>query len=217
MKKLILTFLIVTLSQSINAITIENITVSPISNEAINIHLGTMEGSCFYYDSFQYNITGNTITINVCFAPQLCNAVTHLENDFQIPIDNTVINNFTLIINTYYVSIPSFVCNYQTLEDSETVTLSTPLDATVVLSAIDFNSKTYNLAIYPNPTNGILEIRDNNAKFNTIKIFDDLGRQVKVYFNNEKSIDLKELVDGIYVIELNSDKEKISRKIVLKK
>lgn len=218
MKKIILILLIFGISQTINAITIQEITVSPLTNSSINVHLKSMHGSCFYYNSYQYNILNNVITLQVCYNPQLCNAQTFLENDFIITMDNTTANNFTLITNVFFVSIPSFVCNYIDMEDTISAPFSTPLTQNINLSTKQYTTNTENIFLFPNPTNGLLEFYDIDNSIKSIIIFDNLSRIVKTQnIFQDKKIDLKELNNGIYFVKIITDKKSFDKKILIRK
>jgi hypothetical protein len=73
--------------------------------------------------------------------------------------------------------------------------------------------------VYPNPTNGDLNIRINNysGKVN-IQIIDINGRIVNEYknedFNIEKSLNLNNLQSGIYVLKVSGDSLNFTQKIV---
>lgn len=66
------------------------------------------------------------------------------------------------------------------------------------LSAIDFEEKT--IIIYPNPTKGIINILSENATNFKTEVFDLLGKKV-AQFENQNSIDISRLNQGIYIIK----------------
>jgi hypothetical protein len=73
--------------------------------------------------------------------------------------------------------------------------------------------------VYPNPTNGFLNIRINNYIGKaTIQIIDINGRLVSEYqnvdINVEKSLNLNNLQSGIYVLKVTSDSMNFTQKIV---
>lgn len=73
--------------------------------------------------------------------------------------------------------------------------------------------------VYPNPTNGFLNVRINNYVGKaTIQIIDINGRIVTEYnnedFNVEKSLNLNNLQSGIYVIKVSGDDLNFTQKIV---
>jgi extracellular elastinolytic metalloproteinase len=73
--------------------------------------------------------------------------------------------------------------------------------------------------VYPNPTNGFLNIRINNyvGKAN-IQIIDINGRIVEEFsnedFNVEKSLNLNNLQSGIYVLKVSGDEMNFTQKII---
>lgn len=74
--------------------------------------------------------------------------------------------------------------------------------------------------IYPNPTNGLLNININNYIGELqIKVYDLNGRQVYnqnvTNFNNTNAIDLESLSTGIYVLKLQGENLNYSEKIIL--
>jgi hypothetical protein len=73
--------------------------------------------------------------------------------------------------------------------------------------------------VYPNPTNGLLNIRINNyvGKVN-IQVIDINGRIVNEFknedFNIEKSLNLSNLQTGMYVLKVNGDSLNFTQKIM---
>ena len=88
----------------------------------------------------------------------------------------------------------------------------------MIISGIEVNPSTNQLTIYPNPTKGIFTIDLAGVNENTsITVYDVLGKVIV----NQKLIRTKTLIDltgnkkGIYFINIQSDNEKIVRKIIL--
>ena len=75
------------------------------------------------------------------------------------------------------------------------------------------NSEKNKLQIYPNPTKNIIHIK-NNSEIEKIKIFDYLGKEVftQTQYNNE--INVGNLSNGIYLLEINSENEKVYKKFI---
>jgi hypothetical protein len=63
---------------------------------------------------------------------------------------------------------------------------------------------------YPNPTNGMVSF---NQYFKTINVLDISGKQLQTY-SNSNWIDLTELNQGIYIIQIINNKQIINLKIV---
>jgi hypothetical protein len=219
MKKLLLILFLIVYNNTTKALNIQNITITSNSDSEINILLNTVHGSCMFYNSYTYSITDNSIILNVCYNPQFCNAVTYLSNNIQIPLNNLTAINYELKVNIFFYNFQTLSCENSVISDSETLNFSTPLNTTVTLSSDDFVKNENNLIVSPNPSNGMIEFsNDFVTKLKSIKIFDNLGRLVQSAntFNNN-SINLKEFENGIYYIEFATDKEKISKKILIKK
>ncbi|MCL9804879.1 T9SS-dependent M36 family metallopeptidase [Flavobacterium amniphilum] len=87
------------------------------------------------------------------------------------------------------------------------------------LSADQFENKN-NIRIYPNPSNGLINIRINSfAGVANLQIVDLNGRVVyskeNIDFGTEKAFNLNHLQSGIYVVKLNGDTINHTQKIVL--
>lgn len=84
-----------------------------------------------------------------------------------------------------------------------------------VLGTNGFTSS--NFFVYPNPTNGIINIsNDVNTTVSAIEILDLNGRIVKSQSNqiNENQISISELSAGVYMLKLSTSQGVISKKIV---
>jgi hypothetical protein len=87
------------------------------------------------------------------------------------------------------------------------------------LSVNQFENKS-NVTIYPNPSNGLINIRINGfAGVANLQIVDLNGRVVyskeNIDFGTEKAFNLNHLQSGIYVVKLNGDAINHTQKIVL--
>ena len=76
---------------------------------------------------------------------------------------------------------------------------------------------TSNLSVYPNPTNGILYI--GQQKYTSLKVFDILGKEVlsDLTKSSPKSINLSSLQNGLYILQIQTDKVIQSTKVILQK
>ena len=76
------------------------------------------------------------------------------------------------------------------------------------------------IRVYPNPSKGKILIQNlSNSITQNISVRNSLGNLVKVFENNNSliSIDLSNLENGIYFIEINSSIGKRIEKIILTK
>lgn len=102
----------------------------------------------------------------------------------------------------------------QVLQD---FTVDTPLETRDAFLQPKFDA-------FPNPTNGSLTIRATfaNTQESQVKILDMMGQTVLSRNMNaaqswEEQLDMSGLADGIYFVKLDSGKESVTRKIVLRK
>ncbi len=93
-----------------------------------------------------------------------------------------------------------------------------------VLSVDSFENAASSLFIYPNPTNGIVNLNFNSNSDNRdvqITVIDMLGRVVYkeplglVPSNYQKSIDLSRQSKGVYLVQVNTSDKTITKKIVV--
>jgi len=69
------------------------------------------------------------------------------------------------------------------------------------------------IKIYPNPFDDYINIDNINSKFN-YTITDLLGQEIKSGFSSTKIEDLKNLQNGIYILQINCDNKVWTRKIL---
>jgi hypothetical protein len=92
---------------------------------------------------------------------------------------------------------------------------------TATLSSPTFSNKP-EVSLYPNPTNGILNMEFKN-EVNAIRIINILGKVVynervtEDLTNSNKRIDLSNLVGGIYIVSVSNDNGTSNYKVVLNK
>jgi hypothetical protein len=93
--------------------------------------------------------------------------------------------------------------------------VSTSLIRTLsALSTNDFESLNKSIAIYPNPTNGIITISSiDNSPVDKIEIVDVLGKIVSVKTENTL-IDISEITNGVYVLKIYSGENVFVKKII---
>lgn len=93
-----------------------------------------------------------------------------------------------------------------------------PAGPNCTLAVNNFNNAE-NIRIYPNPSNGLLNVRINQFVGKvTIQIVDINGRvvfnQTDDKFNIEKSINLNKLQTGVYVVKINTNEFTYSEKLI---
>lgn len=80
----------------------------------------------------------------------------------------------------------------------------------IFLSSNTFEN-TKEVSIYPNPTNSLfyLELPQNNS-LKLLEIYDITGKLIKIFntFNNDKSVDVTELEEGVYLLKIYESDDK---------
>ena len=72
------------------------------------------------------------------------------------------------------------------------------------------------IAIYPNPSSGIITIQYGNVKPSSITVLNMQGQVVRqINSDFEVAIDLTDLVNGSYIVNIHLDSETVRKKIVL--
>lgn len=84
------------------------------------------------------------------------------------------------------------------------------------LSTNDNQFSENSISIYPNPTNSFVNIESSDENINQINVYDLFGRLLKSKkaFNNIEKIDIQELPNAVYLVEIKTDKGSKSVKIV---
>jgi hypothetical protein len=89
------------------------------------------------------------------------------------------------------------------------------LDATTNLEEI----AAVKLNVYPNPSSGLLTVNFSDIQINSITVTDLNGRVVASFYVNATSIDanLVELNNGLYIMNVSSDKGTVQKRIAIQK
>jgi len=103
---------------------------------------------------------------------------------------------------------------------TEPIPGSTPATGSNCLLANEYFQNSDSFKIYPNPTNGLVNINIYNYVGELqIKVYDLNGRQVHNQnlsnFNTANTINLESLATGIYVLKLQGENLNYSEKIIL--
>lgn len=86
-------------------------------------------------------------------------------------------------------------------------------DVTTGLGTSDLNIKNPALSIYPNPTNGILNIKTDSA-IEIVNITNVVGQKINVQFS-DRQINMQGLPSGVYIVELKlKNGQSFSKKVV---
>jgi hypothetical protein len=117
--------------------------------------------------------------------------------------DFIVINAADLNLGVNIISVTVTSSNDCAVEDEISIT---------VIEGAGIESDIANsYSVYPNPTNGIIEIKGNN--FVSVNIFDYTGKEVLT--SKENRLDLSDFAKGIYIVKINTNTNTYSSKLIL--
>lgn len=218
MKKIIYFLFFIGLSQSINALTIENLSIEPINSQDINVHVKSKDYYYFIYSDYQYSIQGDIITLSICYVPTLSSVISEMNNDFLLPNINIASNNYTLIVNLYYSN--QGICNYNVIQDSASLQFNTPISQLITLSTNNISDINTVVFMSPNPTTGKVYYDNSNSQYTNIIVYNSIGQVVLTSFvaeNYKMVVDLGELPDGMYMVKMSDNFGRNKTNKVIKK
>jgi hypothetical protein len=101
------------------------------------------------------------------------------------------------------------------LSDYTKCVSTSPITSISALATNDFESLNKSIAIYPNPTNGIITISSiDNSPVDKIEIVDVLGKIVSVKTGNTSQIDISEFSNGVYIFKIFAGEAVFQKKII---
>ena len=209
MKTLLLLLL---LTPSLYALEIHSIEISQISPKTINISLNTEATELYYFHSWQYSVSNQTLTVQASFVSGFGSSIAYLNNNFEIPANDLNAEEILLEVKIYYANQQQFF-NPENLQDQWTTQFSLPLSQTISLeNNTEFTNE--NAAWLPNPTTGLVFFNQN---ITSVAVYDTRGKMIQNKNNETQVVDLSDLPDGIYFIKyLQKNKSKTIR-VILKK
>ena len=178
------------------------------STGGINVSVKTIAGNGYGYLSNTYTITGNVIDLSVCYWFDNTLPILQFDNVIFVPLTSD--GNYTVNVQIK-LSTSIETCNNYATTDNKTTNVS-------YLSTNNFEQFKNDFTIYPNPTDGKVELKGLESTINQVDIFDNVGRLVKQIKNIPgNSLDLTELSNGVYIVKIQTNNEKLSQKMVIKK
>ena len=187
------------------SIQINQIMTTPV-NDGINVNLLVTTSSGAGYLNHSYTVVGNTINLDVCYWFNSLSVISQISNDFLITVPNDI--NYVINISTFNSS-SSTVCNYFSVGPTASINY---------LETENYELQNSKYSIYPNPSKGIIELKGVDSLVKQIKIYDNLGRLIKLLNGDGISnIDLFELNDGIYYVYVETETGNWKKKLIIKK
>lgn len=116
-------------------------------------------------------------------------------------------NSNSVLEYSYLDLSPSFGTNYYRLKQTDFDGEFSVSDIEVVRMESD------EITIYPNPTSGLLII-ENHADLKRVSVADVNGKVLQIFNNNFQSIDISELISGIYFLRLETAEGVVLKKVI---
>jgi len=204
MKTLIFFLLIVLPLQKATALNIVNVSISNVPENMLHVSINTEAVELYYFNSWQYSISENTITIEALFIPGFGSTIAYLNNSFQIPLNTSETEIYRLVVKVYYTFY-----KMENLQDMVDGAFSTPFFGTVILSDSMLNISNG----FVNPINGELLI---DPKIRCVWIFDINGKYIGNFKNRNGKIALQNYANGIYLVGYFKQQRYTTMKIILK-
>ena len=120
--------------------------------------------------------------------------------------------------NSANTPVPVSMINGFPINGNKMGTLTLTLKSVLSINTSDFNNT---IKIYPNPSNGVITIKNNSAiELNSISVYDILGNQVQIkqlIASSDQSLDLTNLTKGIYLARIESVNGQVkTQKLIIK-
>ncbi|HFS66986.1 MAG TPA: T9SS type A sorting domain-containing protein [Flavobacteriia bacterium] len=171
------------------------------------------------YPSFQVNWNYNASSQHVNFTvnqTQSNSSVSFFETPLPITVHGangeSEVLRLELTQNGQYFSKPIGFEVVSIGVDEEAQLISRNNTATLAVKPFTLQEK---IALYPNPTNGILQIENaNQFAIKSISIFNEIGQKVMHVNIPISTISLAKFNSGIYTVKLMTDKGLIVKKII---
>lgn len=113
-----------------------------------------------------------------------------------VGLDRNIINNN----HTFYSVDGGASWNGSNIEGSVMIRPVFSTSYNVVLGVEDKAKEVFEATIYPNPTNGILNVRLNSGEFNGLEVYSIQGQLIQS--SNEPKVDISDAPSGVYFIKL---------------
>ena len=191
------------------ALSIHQITISRISDEKINIALDTEGVELYYFSSWQFNIDENRIVVEACFVQGFGSSMAYLNNNFEIPINAFQEQMFHLRVNVFYDSFQE-----GNLQDFREGFFRTPIKNEDVLSSNSSNIVDEIDIAFTNPSDGRLFL---NHEVKNGLIFDESGKFIDFFTENQKVIDISNLSNGFYFLSFLTNENRKTLRVILRK
>ncbi|WP_178984112.1 T9SS type A sorting domain-containing protein [Winogradskyella helgolandensis] len=165
-----------------------------------------------------YKVAFSTETVGAMVATTYTSVSTLFELHYSIDYGET----WTTLYNDQLLSVGSVSSSYQFEDDAVTVYVGTfdiglmeySIDLEV-LGRPDFIEDDNTMAIYPNPTSGVLHVDLKEAAVTQATVYNLSGARVMT-FSGSAALDISSLASGIYVLRIQDSNDVVGFKRIVK-
>ena len=208
----IIFFFSVLVSSMTSAQSIREVTISNTQNNELNLYVNYYAFSLGNFISSNIDVVNQDINVELCYFSGVLATSIDLHNDFVIPLSSNGSYNLNL---TIYDSTYMDRCEVFNTDFNLSRSFNFPLSQPVTLSNDNVNIVT-EIELYPNPTNGIINLSiPASTIIDQIDLFDLTGRKVQIFDPKKLSFNLENLRTGVYVMSISSSGSTFNKKIVL--
>lgn len=100
------------MTANVSAINIHNVQITQINAHTINVSLTTEAVELYYFESWNYSIVGNVISIYAYFIEGFGSTIAYLNNNFPIPL--LVPQDYLIVVRIFYTDTGH---TFRTLKD----------------------------------------------------------------------------------------------------
>ncbi len=180
---------------------------STATDSTINAHIHVYSPYEIGFVDYTSVLSNDTINMSACYWYTMSSVMTEVDTFLIIPI--SPINNSYILDLKIYNSSSKDSCTFNILTDSLVLSFSTPLD-------VNDNIKNTGIFVYPNPTNDILLINNtSNLLISNTSLINSNGKVVLNYKGYIEKINTSDLLYGVYLLELKTEKGSFIKKIIV--
>ena len=133
--------------------------------------------------------------------------------------------NFATPIVVAAIASPSDVITADFNGDTKPDLATNGYNVSVVINCNNANiegfSNNNEIKIYPNPANNSLQVTIGNEHVTDVKIYDLLGKQIKIEelkrINDALQIDVSNLKEGVYFVDVKTSTEVLTKKLIIQR
>jgi len=134
----------------------------------------------------------------------------YLDN-MTTPVATTTSLNYTFTDLNWETSYTAYVSSKYTSDESDLMSwpFVTGTDPNISVGEVNLEDQ---FTIYPNPAQNVLNIK-TNYKIDRLEVYSTIGERVITQENYENGLNVEDLTEGIYIIQISSGDNVITKRV----